>query len=94
MSSLGTLNTFIAILKSLSCASAIALLRTYSGLLVANGDLLSWLLVNVFLFWCIGICVWDDCNSNADIWSCLYWVGILFLGFCCPLRFLDCGACG
>ena len=29
---------------------------------------------------------------GADIWSSLCWVGVLFLGFCCPLSFL--GECG
>ena len=31
---------------------------------------------------------------SADIWSCLCLVGVLFLGFCCPLWLLgECGGC-
>lgn len=37
--------------------------------------------------------VWKTVILVADIWSCLCWVGDLFLGFCCPLSFLGCGSC-
>jgi hypothetical protein len=31
---------------------------------------------------------------GADTWSWLRWVGVLFLGFCCPFWFLgECGGC-
>lgn len=55
-----------------------------AGLLASSGGILSWLL-------------WQFCASGIgkvtilgpDIWSSLCWVGVLFLGFCCP----ECDGC-
>jgi hypothetical protein len=33
-------------------------------------------------------------NLDADVWS-FFWVGVLFLAFCCPFLVLrECGGCG
>lgn len=51
------------VLRSLSCASA---MLQFSGTAVVG--LLGFCVDNVlamFLCWCLGICVWDDCNSRC-----------------------------
>lgn len=61
------------------------------GFLGPGRDILSWLLMwfyaDVEEFEMTVILL-------ADIWSYLHWVGVLFLGFCCPLWLLRwCGEC-
>ena len=84
-----------AILRSLFCASAILLCSGLAvvGLLGSSGDTLPWLLLILLLHWSLGIRV---CHATvgAHIWSCICWVGVLFLSSCYPLGFLgDCPGC-
>ena len=66
------------------CFNYVAILRAYVvGLLYSSGDILSWLLLILFLYFHLGIWVWEDCNSRYLILSLLG--ECLFLDFCCPL---------
>lgn len=86
-----------AILKSLSCAS---IMLEYSrptvvGLLGSSGDMLSWLLLIMFISCCLGFWVWEDCSSK-----CFYLVLSLLSGCFVPLFLVlslvlgECSSCG
>lgn len=57
----------MAILKSLTCASAILRFSepTVLALLGSEGITLSWVLVIEALCWCLSVCVCDDCVSRC-----------------------------
>lgn len=68
------------------------ILRSNSQYLLWYDLWLQWnrifLLLSVFLMM-ISRWVWDDCDFRCwYIWSCLCWVGVLFLDFFCPCWFL------
>lgn len=73
--------------RALTCASVMLCFSgsVSVGLLGSNGDILSWML---FMASEIGKIV----TSGTDILSCLFWVGVLFLDFCCFLWSI--GGCG
>lgn len=75
---------FNSYLKSLSYVSSILCFSEPEGCWVLME--VYWLILIVFLGWCLGIWFWDVCDT--DIWSYLCWVGFLFLCFCCLLWIL------
>lgn len=81
------------VLKSFSWA--LAMLK-YSGLAVigclgSHEHVLPWLLLTMFLNYCLGIWTWVDYSLGTDFWVCLLWVGVLSLCFFLPFWiFRDC----
>lgn len=67
------------------------------SLLGCSGDILPWLLLIVCLLFPVDIwylVFWKIVILIADIWSCLSWAGVLFLGFSLPFtvvgEYVDC----
>lgn len=79
------------VLKSFSWALA---MLEYLGLAVigwlgSHEHVLPWLLLTMFLNYCLGIWTWVDYSFGIDFWVCLLWVGVLFLVFCFLSRFSE-----
>ena len=60
--------------------------RRMPRFLDSTGVILSQLLFTVFFM--LSPRVWEDCNSRCLNLLLCCWIGVSFIGFCCPLWFL------